>query len=138
MARTVDHINGGRVILGLGSGWYEKDYSTYGYDFDTVTSRMNLQRLQSAQPLRQRLGRRTPSRLGEGNWRGLVGGHARLEGPRRIAVETADGAAETLTARHAVVIATGSIATVPDLPGIAEARPSTNRKPPTVFRCLGG
>ncbi|HYZ68861.1 MAG TPA: NAD(P)/FAD-dependent oxidoreductase [Mycobacterium sp.] len=58
----------------------------------------------------------------------LVRGHGRLDGPRRVAVTGADGDVVTLTARHAVAICIGSGAALPDIPGIVEAHPWTNRE----------
>jgi pyruvate/2-oxoglutarate dehydrogenase complex dihydrolipoamide dehydrogenase (E3) component len=57
----------------------------------------------------------------------LIRGHGRLNGHRRVAVETPDGGTVALTARHAVVICTGSRPDLPELAGLAEARPWTNR-----------
>ena len=33
MAVTVDHISGGRVEVGLGSGWYEREHDAHGFAF---------------------------------------------------------------------------------------------------------
>jgi dihydrolipoamide dehydrogenase len=58
----------------------------------------------------------------------FVRGRGRVAGPRRVEVTTPDGGVRPLRARHAVVVATGSVPAVPDLPGLREARPWTNRE----------
>src|SRR5436305_4630169 len=58
----------------------------------------------------------------------LVRGHGRLAGVKRVDVETPDGTVRRLAARHAVAVATGTGALVPDLPGVAEAKPWTSRE----------
>jgi len=74
----------------------------------------------------------------------LVRGHGRLSGAREVTVDLRDGGSRTLTARKAVVVATGSSAFVPPVPGLAEARPWTNREVtaakaiPRRFAVLGG
>ena len=57
----------------------------------------------------------------------LIRGHGRLTGVKTVAVEK-DGTTTHLTARHAVVVSTGSDPVLPDIPGLADARPWTPRE----------
>ncbi|CAM5640499.1 oxidoreductase [Streptomyces avidinii] len=55
-------------------------------------------------------------------------GHGRLYGVRKVAVTSPEGEHHVLSARHAVVVATGTRAVIPDVPGLADARPWTSRE----------
>lgn len=39
MATTIDHLSGGRLELGLGAGWYEREHHAYGIPFYTAKER---------------------------------------------------------------------------------------------------
>ncbi|MDX3584647.1 NAD(P)/FAD-dependent oxidoreductase [Streptomyces europaeiscabiei] len=70
---------------------------------------------------------------GQAGWLESVGavlyrGHARLAGPRRVVVDAPAGGRHVLTARHAVVVSTGSRALLPDLQGLAQVKPWTSRE----------
>ncbi|RSM90583.1 NAD(P)/FAD-dependent oxidoreductase [Kibdelosporangium aridum] len=57
----------------------------------------------------------------------LVRGFGRLTGTKEVTVTASDGSETVLTARHAVAIATGSDAFVPDIEGLRAANPWTSR-----------
>lgn len=85
MARTVDHISQGRLILGVGAGWCEKDHAVYGYG--TLRSRMDLF-ADGVRRIEHRLANLTPKPLrpipvligdaGERRTLLLVGRHTRI------------------------------------------------------------
>jgi F420-dependent oxidoreductase-like protein len=41
MAVTADHVSGGRVELGIGAGWWEREHEAYGIDLPEVGTRMD-------------------------------------------------------------------------------------------------
>jgi pyruvate/2-oxoglutarate dehydrogenase complex dihydrolipoamide dehydrogenase (E3) component len=74
----------------------------------------------------------------------LYRGHGRLDGERRVQVESSDAQTLELRARRAVIISVGSAAQLPPVPGLAELSPWTNReattatKVPASLLVLGG
>ncbi|MFF4053319.1 dihydrolipoyl dehydrogenase family protein [Streptomyces chartreusis] len=70
---------------------------------------------------------------GQVSWLDSVGitlyrGQGRLSADRVVEVTDESGTATELTARHAVVVATGSAALLPDIPGLLEAKPWSSRE----------
>ena len=54
LATTLDHVSGGRAILGIGAGWFEREHDAFGFDFGGGMGE-RLDRLVEAVPLMRRL-----------------------------------------------------------------------------------
>ena len=104
MARTLDHLSDGRAVLGIGSGWMDKDEIEYGYPVRTRGQRLDV--LAEALPrIRRRLGLLVPGPMGRLPI--LIGGNGERRTLRLVA-QYADmwngyGDAETIRAKNDVI-----------------------------------
>lgn len=79
---------------------------------------------------------------GQVRWLDSIGariyrGTGRLHGPRKVLVDGPEGEHHVLTARHAVVVSTGSRALLPDIPGLVGAKAWTSREATSAHRVPG-
>ena len=99
MAETVDEISGGRLVLAIGAGWHEPEYTAYGFPYDHRASRFE----EGFEILRDLL--RTGASTFHGRFERTVDCELRPRGPRPnglpLVVGTNGERLLRLAARHA-------------------------------------
>lgn len=139
MAATLDAVSNGRLILGLGAGWYRPEFDAFGIAFDHRVSRFE----EALQVISSLL--RTGELDFDGRHHRVRGGELRPRGPRHNGPPILVGASRPrmlrLTARHADLwngcwFGEPTTAEEP-IAGIQEACAEVGRDPATLRLTLG-
>jgi alkanesulfonate monooxygenase SsuD/methylene tetrahydromethanopterin reductase-like flavin-dependent oxidoreductase (luciferase family) len=101
LAVTADHISGGRVSLGLGAGWHEREHEAFGFAFGSTRERMDIFAEQLA-VVRGLWAQDAPLRFDGDHFRaGPVDAHPKPERPWLIVGGSAGPRSARLAARFA-------------------------------------
>ena len=79
LAATADQISGGRVALGLGTGWHDEEHETFGFDFPPMKERMD-ELARQLEVVRMQWSEDHPSRPKPQRPRLIMGGAAKPRG----------------------------------------------------------
>jgi probable F420-dependent oxidoreductase len=139
MADTLDEVSGGRVLLGLGAGYHEPEYTAFGFPFDHLAGRFE-EAVQIIKPLL-----RGEKVTFHGTYYQVTDSELHPHGPRPNGPPIWIGARQPrmlrLVAKHADAYNTMSyvdtVALAPQLAALDDACEEVGRDPTTIQRTIG-